>query len=105
MASNGKAADDVVVVESGRTAIGKFLGFHKARTGVDLGAAALDALLARAGVSPDKIDQVIVGNARGAGLGPNPARQIAVRAKVPHDRPAFTVNQACASGLRALILG
>jgi acetyl-CoA C-acetyltransferase len=104
MPDHRSRSDDVVLVEAARTPIGKFLGFHKGRSGVDLGAAALEAVLARAGVAPDKIDQVIVGNARGAGLGPNPARQIAVRAKVPHDRPAFTVNQACASGLRALIL-
>src|SRR4051812_24586175 len=105
MSSNEKRADDVVVVEALRTPIGKFLGFHKARTGVDLGVEALKATLAKAALSPDKVDQVIVGNARGAGLGPNPARQIGVRAGVPVDRTAFTVNQACASGLRSLILG
>ena len=105
MASNGSRSDDVVVIEAARTPIGKFLGFHKARSGVDLGVAALKATLERAKLAADKVDQVIVGNARGAGLGPNPGRQIAVRAGVPHDRPAFTVNQACASGLRALLLG
>jgi acetyl-CoA C-acetyltransferase len=97
--------DDVLIVDAGRTAIGKFLGMHKGKTGVDLGVDAAKGVLARAGVSPDKVDQVIVGNGRGAGLGPNPGRQVAVRAGVPVDRPAYTVNQACASGLRAIILG
>ena len=101
----GKSADDVVVVDAARTPIGKFLGMHHGRSGVDLGVDALKGVLARTGLAPDKVDQVILGNARGAGLGPNPGRQVAVRAGVPHERPAYTVNQACASGLRALILG
>ncbi|MEZ0228502.1 MAG: acetyl-CoA C-acyltransferase [Planctomycetota bacterium] len=100
-----KGADDVVIVDAGRTSIGKFLGQHKGLTGVDLAVSALATVLKRAGVKGDQVDQVIMGNARGAGLGPNPARQVAVRAGVPHERPAFTVNQACASGLRAIILG
>jgi acetyl-CoA C-acetyltransferase len=100
-----KSPDDVLVLDAARTGIGKFLGAQKGRSAVDLGVAALQGVLARAGVKPELVDQVIMGNARGAGLGPNPARQVAVRAKVPHERPAYTVNQACASGLRALVLG
>src|SRR4051812_3652952 len=103
--SLAKSKDDVLIVDAGRTAIGKFLGMHKDRSGVDLGVEALKGILARAGLAADKVDQVIMGNARGAGLGPNPARQVGVRAGVPLDRPAYTVNQACASGLRAVILG
>ncbi|HZU99629.1 MAG TPA: thiolase family protein [Planctomycetota bacterium] len=97
-----KGPDDVVITAAKRTAIGKFLGVHKEKTGVDLGVLALQAALE--GVKPESVDQVILGNARGAGLGPNPARQVAIRAGVPHDRPAFTVNQACASGLKAIVL-
>ncbi len=100
-----KSPDDVIVVDAARTSIGKFLGAHKERTGVDLAASALQGVLARAGVKPESVDQVILGNARGAGLGPNPGRQVACRAGVPVERPAYTVNQACASGLRAIVLG
>src|SRR5438552_2610305 len=99
-----RAGDDVVIVSAARTTIGKFVGRHKGKTAVDLGVAAAKAAIARARVAPEKIELAIVGNARGAGLGPNPARQVAVRAGVPVEAPAFTVNQACASGLRAVIL-
>src|ERR1700730_4514271 len=86
----------------GRTPIGKFGGALAARSAVDLGTAAAAAALARAGCAPDRVDQVIFGHARQAGCGPNPARQIAFRAGVPVDRPAFTVHQACGSGLQAV---
>ena len=105
MNESPRSEQDVLVVDAARTGIGKFLGAQKDRSAVDLGVAALAGVLARSGVRPEQVDQVIMGNARGAGLGPNPARQVAVRAKIPHERPAYTVNQACASGLRALILG
>ncbi len=105
MNESPRSEEDVLVVDAARTGIGKFLGAQKDRSALDLGVAALAGVLARSGVRPEQVDQVIMGNARGAGLGPNPARQVAVRAKIPHERPAYTVNQACASGLRALILG
>jgi acetyl-CoA C-acetyltransferase len=105
MVAAAKSPDDVVVASAVRTTVGKFLGVHKKRTAVELGTAALVAALERARVAPSKVDLVILGNARAAGLGPNPGRQVAVRAGVPVEVPAFTVNQACASGLRALVLG
>ena len=105
MNESPRSEQDVLVLDAARTGIGKFLGAQKDRSALDLGVAALAGVLARSGVRPEQVDQVIMGNARGAGLGPNPARQVAVRAKIPHERPAYTVNQACASGLRALILG
>jgi len=88
-----------------RTAIGKYGGSLRDFSAPDLGVIVAQAALSRAGVEASEVDQVIFGHARQAGNGPNPARQIAVRAGVPVERPAYTVNQACASGLRAIILG
>jgi len=88
-----------------RTAIGKYGGSLRDFTAPDLGVAVAEAALARAGVEASEIDEVIFGHARQAGNGPNPARQIAVRAGIPVERPAYTVNQACASGLKSIILG
>lgn len=70
---------------------------------VDLGAAVAVACLDRAGCSPAAVDLTVFGHSRQAGSGPNTARQIAVRARIPVERPAFTVNQACASGLQAVL--
>lgn len=86
-----------------RTPIGKFGGALASLSAADLGTAAAGAALARAGLDPARIDQVIFGHARQAGGGPNTARQIGWRAGVPQERPAFTVNQACGSGLQAIL--
>lgn len=86
-----------------RTPIGKFGGALAELSAADLGTAAAAACLARAGCPPEKVDQVVFGHARQAGGGPNTARQVAFRAGVPVDRPAFTVNQACGSGLQAVL--
>ncbi|MHA2620209.1 MAG: thiolase family protein [bacterium JZ-2024 1] len=93
------------VIDAVRTPIGKFLGGLSGKTVVELGTVAVRALLERTGFSAKDLDAVIIGIGRQAGSGPNPARQIAVRAGVPVDIPAFTVNQACGSSLQALILG
>jgi acetyl-CoA C-acetyltransferase len=85
-----------------RTPIGRFGGGLAPLSAADLGTAAARACLERAGCPPDAIDQVILGHARQAGGGPNTARQVAHRAGVPDDRPAYTINQACASGLQAI---
>jgi acetyl-CoA C-acetyltransferase len=74
-------------------------------TSADMGVIAAKASLERAGVAPDKVDETIFGNARQAGGGPNVARQIGFRAGIPDSSPAYTVNKACASGLKALVLG
>jgi acetyl-CoA C-acetyltransferase len=97
------AADDIVLAAPVRTPIGKFLGVLAPLSAADLGTAAATACLARAGCDPGQVDQVIFGHARQAGGGPNTARQIAFRAGVPVDRPAYTVNQACGSGLQAVL--
>jgi acetyl-CoA C-acetyltransferase len=94
---------DIVLAAPVRTPIGKFGGVLSSLTAADLGTAAAQGALARAGLDPRHVDQAIFGHGRQAGGGPNTARQIAFRAGVPVDRPAFTVNQACASGLQAVI--
>jgi acetyl-CoA C-acetyltransferase len=95
--------DDVVLAAPVRTPIGRFGGVLAPLTAADLGTAAAKAALERAALDPGRVDQVIFGHARQAGGGPNTARQIAFRAGVPVERPAFTVNQACGSGLQAVI--
>src|SRR6266849_5635703 len=87
-----------------RTPIGRFGGTLASWTAADLGTAVAQECLRRARVRPDQIDDSIWGCARQAGGGPNVARQITFRAGVPDRVPAFTVNQACGSGLRAIIL-
>lgn len=96
---------DVYVLAAARTPIGKFGGSLAELTAAALGAPAARAALERARVLPGSVDEVIFGHARQAGNGPNPARQVGRRAGVPDAVPAFTVNQACASGLKAMLLG
>jgi acetyl-CoA C-acetyltransferase len=86
-----------------RTPIGRFGGTLAPLAAADLGTAAARAALLRAGIGGDAVDQLVFGHARQAGGGPNTARQIAHRAGVPQERPAFTVNQACGSGLQAVL--
>ena len=87
-----------------RTPIGKFGGTLASWTAADLGVAVAKESLRRAGVAPDQITESIWGCARQAGGGPNVARQITFRAGVPQTIPAATINQACGSGLKAIIL-
>src|SRR5689334_8345117 len=87
-----------------RTPIGRFGGSLKEWTAADLGVAVAKESLRRANLQPDQIDDSIWGCARQAGGGPNVARQITFRAGAPDRVPAFTINQACGSGLRAIIL-
>ena len=96
---------DVYILSAVRTPIGKYGGSLAEWTAPDLGVAAARAALERAGVEAREVNEAIFGHARQAGNGPNPARQIAVRAGVPVEVPAYTVNQACASGLKAIALG
>jgi acetyl-CoA C-acetyltransferase len=95
---------DVFILSAVRTPIGKFGGSLASLTAVDMGVVAAKAALERAGVAPDQIDETIFGNARQAGGGPNPARQISIRSGVPQAVPAFTVNMACASGMKSVAL-
>lgn len=95
---------NIYLAGSVRTPIGKFGGTLQSWTAADMGVAVAKETLKRANVSPDQIDDSIWGCARQAGGGPNVARQITFRAGVPETVPAFTVNQACGSGLKAIIL-
>src|SRR6185312_1631965 len=95
---------NVFLAGSVRTPIGKFGGTLAAWTAADLGVAVAKESLRRAGLAPDQITDSIWGCARQAGGGPNVARQITFRAGAPETVPAFTVNQACGSGLQAIIL-
>ena len=96
---------DVYIVSAVRTPIGKFGGALAGLTAADMGVVAAKAAIERAGVAPDQIEESIFGNGRQAGGGPNPARQISVRSGVPQEVPAYTVNKACASGMKSIALG
>jgi len=94
----------VYILSAVRTPIGKFGGSLASLTAVDMGAVAAKAAMERTGIRPEQVEETIFGNARQAGGGPNPARQISLRSAVPQEVPAFTVNQACASGLKSIAL-
>jgi len=94
---------DIFILSAARTPIGKFGGSLADLTAAELGAVASKAAIARAGIEPAQLDEVIMGNARPAGVGPNPARQIAQRSGVPVEVPAYTINKACGSSLRTII--
>jgi acetyl-CoA C-acetyltransferase len=95
---------NVYLVGSVRTPIGRFGGTLSSWTAADLGLAVARESMHRARITPDQVQQSIWGCARQAGGGPNVARQITFKAGVPETSPAFTVNQACGSGLKAIIL-
>ena len=86
-----------------RTSIGKFGGQFSSLTAPELGTIAAKECIKRAGIAPGQIDEVIFGHARQAGAGPNPARQIAYKSGCPETVPAYTVNKACASGMKAIV--
>jgi acetyl-CoA C-acetyltransferase len=95
---------EVVVAGAVRTPIGKFGGALSRMSAAQLGAAVAREALSRAGVAASQVDEAIIGCARQAGGGPNVARQIAYRAGLPEEVPAYTVNMACGSGLKTLHL-
>ncbi|MEO0481833.1 MAG: thiolase family protein [Planctomycetota bacterium] len=93
------------VVDAVRTPIAKFLGSYSPLSAVDLGAATIRALLQRTGVPADEIGEVLFGQARQLGGGPNPARQVTLAAGLPEAVPATTINKACGSSLKAIDMG
>jgi acetyl-CoA C-acetyltransferase len=93
--------DEVVIVAAGRTAVGKFGGALARIPAADLGAHVIKNLLARAGVSPEAVNDVLMGQVLTAGVGQNPARQALIRAGLPDMVPGMTINMVCGSGLRA----
>ncbi|HEK9608188.1 TPA: acetyl-CoA C-acetyltransferase [Streptococcus equi subsp. equi] len=87
-----------------RTPIGSFGGAFKSVSAVQLGKVVVEALLEKSGVKPEQIDEVIFGNVLHAGLGQNVARQVGITAGIPNDKPAFTVDMVCGSGLKSIEL-
>ncbi|HJW93687.1 MAG TPA: thiolase family protein [Thermoanaerobaculia bacterium] len=98
-----KLTESIYLIAAVRTPIGKFGGALASVTAPQLGTESAKATLARSGIDPNDVDEVIFGNARQAGVGPNVARQIAIKSGLRHEVPAYTVNQACGSGLRAIM--
>ena len=97
--------EKVVILSAVRTPVGKFGGSFKDTSAVSLGEVTSKEAIKRAGILPTQIDEVIFGQARQAGNRPNPARQILYKTGIPEEKPAFTVNKACASGIKAISLG
>lgn len=95
---------EIVIVAAVRTPIGSFGGSLKDISAVDLGSLVIKNAIERAGLEPEQVDEVIMGNVLGAGLGQNVARQMSVHAGVPVTVPAFTINKVCGSGLKAVQL-
>jgi len=92
---------DVVIVAAGRTAVGSFNGTLAKITAADLGAHVIRHLLARSGVKPEQVSEVILGQVLTGGAGQNPARQALIKAGLPEMIPAMTINKVCGSGLKA----
>ena len=95
---------DAYILSAVRTPIGKFGGSLAFMSAADMGVVAAKAAMERAGVEPAQVEETIFGNARQAGGGPNPARQISIRSGVRQSVPAYTVNKACASGMKSIAL-
>ncbi|MBY0334931.1 MAG: acetyl-CoA C-acetyltransferase [Acetobacteraceae bacterium] len=95
---------EIVIASAARTPVGSFSGAFASLSAHALGTVAIQAALGRAGVQPEEVDEVILGQILTAGAGQNPARQAAMAAGIPAERTAFGINQLCGSGLRAVAL-
>ena len=93
---------EAFILSAVRTPIGKYGGAFAGVPAVELARTAVVAALERAGVAPERVDAVVLGMARQAGNGPNPGRQVLIKAGIPQERPGHTVNMACASGLLSI---
>src|SRR5687768_13434214 len=98
------AIAEAFLVSAARTPIGAFQGELSGSSAPELGAVAIAGALQRAGLGPEHIDEVYMGNVLSAGVGQAPARQAAIGAGVPHSVPATTVGKVCGSGLQAVVL-
>ena len=98
------STEDIVIVSAARTPVGSFNGALSGVAASDLGATAIQAALARAGIAPGDVDEVILGQVLQAGTGQGPARQASVKAGIPVESPAWSLNQLCGSGLRSVAL-
>jgi acetyl-CoA C-acetyltransferase len=94
---------DIVIVSGARTATGAFLGSLASLPAPELGAVAVREAVSRAGIKPEDVDEVIMGNVVGAGMGQAPARQAALKAGIPDTVGCTTINKVCGSGLKAVI--
>ena len=97
--------EDIYIVGAARTPIGKFGGALAKMPASDLGALVIRKVLERAGVQPEQVSEVILGQVLTAGVGQNPARQAAIKAGLPNMIPSMTINKVCGSGLKAAMLG
>src|SRR5690349_12667731 len=97
--------EEIVIVGAARTPIGKFGGSLAKTPAAELGALVIRKVLERAGVAPEQVSEVIMGQVLTAGVGQNPARQAAIKAGIPYMVPAMTINKVCGSGLQAAMLG
>ncbi|WP_031408252.1 acetyl-CoA C-acetyltransferase [Thiomonas sp. FB-Cd] len=97
-------SEDIVIVSAVRTGVGKFGGSLVKTSAVDLGALVVKAAVARAGIEPGQVSEVIMGQVLQAGCGQNPARQASIKAGLPDMVPAMTINKVCGSGLKAVML-
>ncbi|MBK0348357.1 acetyl-CoA C-acetyltransferase [Aerococcaceae bacterium zg-ZJ1578] len=95
---------EAVIVSAVRTAIGSFGGSLKEVSAVDLGVTVVKGAIERAGLKPEQVDEVIMGNVLSGGLGQNIARQISVKSGIPIATPAYTINKVCGSGLKSIQL-
>jgi acetyl-CoA C-acetyltransferase len=96
---------DIVIVSAARTPVGSFNGALSSLAASALGTIAIKAALERAGVAPGEVDEVVLGHVLQAAAGQGPARQASVNAGIPYETPAWSINQICGSGLRAVAVG
>tara|TARA_B110000116_G_scaffold270857_1_gene290030 strand:+ start:6172 stop:7377 length:1206 start_codon:yes stop_codon:yes gene_type:complete len=97
-------AREPVIIKGCRTPIGKFLGGLSVLSASDLGALVIKSLLEKTGIDPKNVDEVVMGNVIGTGVGQAPARQASIKGGVPESVPALTINKVCGSGLKAVML-
>ena len=105
MAQQDQGKDPVVIVAAKRTAIGNLSGSLAGLQAHELGALVIKDVLQETGVSPDDVDDVVMGQVLTASAGQNPARQAAIAAGIPHSKTALTINQVCGSGVRSVAMG
>ncbi len=95
---------DVVIASAVRTAVGTFGGTLRDTPAIELGKVAVQEAIKRAGIKPEQVEEVILGNVLTAGQGQNPARQVLIRSGIPKEIPATTINKVCASGLKSVMM-
>src|SRR6195952_1787859 len=97
--------NDIVIVSAARTPVGSFNGALSSLPAAALGTIAIKAALERSGVEPGAVSEVVLGHVLQAAAGQGPARQASVNAGIPYETPAWSINQICGSGLRAVAIG